>query len=128
MATPTEASQWKEDKKRDNKERRIKEKREKSDNDIQEVTTLSPLSESGLTLPETNSSSILSKRSVERLYLEPGKKEFFKYFVTKDARRSPLINRNYWIRMEAIEQAVLFHLNRRVGERKKVVVNLGCGL
>lgn len=39
----------------------------------------------------TNNSSIVSKRSVERLYYpEP---HFYRYFVKKPLRRSPLINR-----------------------------------
>ena len=41
----------------------------------------------------TNSSSIVSKRSVERLYYpEP---HVFRHFVKKPIRRSPLINREY---------------------------------
>lgn len=102
--------------------------KEKSVLAIQEVRSQSPIN-SRLTIPETDSITILSKRSAEKLYLEPGKKEFYKYFVDKDVHQPALINRGYWIRMEAIEQAVQFHLfGGRVGERRKVVVNLGCGL
>jgi tRNA wybutosine-synthesizing protein 4 len=42
----------------------------------------------------TNNSSIVSKRSVERLYF-PNELHFFRYFVKKPQRRSPLINRGY---------------------------------
>lgn len=66
----------------------------------------------------TNDSSIMSKRSVERLYWSkhlPGSKttsnagrhvEFFRPFVEKPQRRSPVINRGYWIRMEAITRHI----------------------
>lgn len=67
----------------------------------------------------TNDSSIVSKRSVERLYWakhSPGSKtsndtnakhlEFFRPFVQKPQRRSPVINRGYWIRMEAITRHI----------------------
>lgn len=74
--------------------------------------------------PETNNSSIVSKRSVERLYLE--KPHFFRYFVKKPIRRSPLINRGYWLRMHAIEQTVLRFL-KEPSEKRKIVINLGCG-
>lgn len=53
----------------------------------------------------TNNSSIVSKRSVEKLYtqvLQPELGEWFQYFVPKGKRRSPAINRGYWIRMELI--------------------------
>ena len=45
----------------------------------------------------TNNSSIVSKRSVERLYYpEP---HFYKYFVKKPLRRAPLINRKSFIHL-----------------------------
>ena len=72
----------------------------------------------------TNNSSIVSKRSVERLYCpEP---HFFRYFVKKPQRRAPLINRGYWLRMHAIDVVVRRFL-QRVSHKKKVVLNLGCG-
>lgn len=74
---------------------------------------------------DTNKSSIVSKRSVEKLYYE-GEPEFFRHFVTKFKRRSPLINRGYWLRMKAIEHGVSRFLTERTAKRK-VVVNLGCG-
>ncbi|KAL2147916.1 hypothetical protein VTI28DRAFT_3394 [Corynascus sepedonium] len=84
----------------------------------------------------TNSSSIVSKRSVERLYYA-GEPPFFRHFVPKFQRRAPLINRGYWLRLRAIDVLVLNFLRavsqqRRQslgnGTRKRgVVVNLGCG-
>ncbi|KAF2217345.1 hypothetical protein CERZMDRAFT_119797 [Cercospora zeae-maydis SCOH1-5] len=74
---------------------------------------------------DTNKSSIVSKRSVEKLYYE-GEPEYFRHFVTKFKRRSPLINRGYWLRMKAIEHGVARFLAERTAKRK-VVVNLGCG-
>ncbi|KAK9246476.1 S-adenosyl-L-methionine-dependent methyltransferase [Lipomyces tetrasporus] len=87
-------------------------------------------------IQDTNSSSIVSKRSVERLYypttahaehtssLEDA--HFFRYFVKKPQRRAPLINRGYWIRMEAVHAVVKQFLQSNQGARK-VIVNLGCG-
>ena len=75
----------------------------------------------------TNDYSIVSKRSVEKLYLsdEP---EFLRPFVTKFKRRAPLINRGYWLRMRVIEHVVRQFLESPVdGSKSKVVVNLGCG-
>ncbi|KAK5732649.1 tRNA methyltransferase ppm2 [Elasticomyces elasticus] len=54
---------------------------------------------------DTNNSSIVSKRSVEKLYYG-GEAGYFRYFVSKFKRRSPLINRGYWLRMKAIEHTV----------------------
>ncbi|KAI4108776.1 MAG: hypothetical protein L6R37_000774 [Teloschistes peruensis] len=71
----------------------------------------------------TNNSSILSKRSVER-YFHPSP-HFFRYFVNKPQRRSPLIHRGYWLRMYLIEQAVLKFL-REPSEKRKIILNLGC--
>ena len=51
-------------------------------------------------LRQTNNSSIVSKRSVERLYF-PTEAHFLRYFVKKPQRRSPLINRGYWLRMNS---------------------------
>ncbi|KAI9732357.1 MAG: tRNA methyltransferase ppm2 [Cirrosporium novae-zelandiae] len=70
----------------------------------------------------TNNSSIVSKRAVERLYYpEP---HFFRYFVKKPQRRSPLINRGYWLRMQAVEHAVCQFLQVPT-DKTKVVINLG---
>ncbi|OBA19681.1 LCM-domain-containing protein [Metschnikowia bicuspidata var. bicuspidata NRRL YB-4993] len=76
----------------------------------------------------TNNSSIVSKRSVEKIYspiTEPESKEWFKFFVPKGKRRSPAINRGYWVRMESIKQAVQRIRNQYGGTIR--VVNLGCG-
>lgn len=74
---------------------------------------------------QTNNSSIVSKRSVERLYF-PHEAHFFRYFVKKPQRRSPLINRGYWLRMRAIDQVVRQFLEQD-SKKQKVVINLGCG-
>lgn len=52
--------------------------------------------------------------------------DFFKPFVAKSLRRSPLINRGYWLRMRAIEHTVASFL-KEAPEKNKLVVNLGCG-
>ncbi|KAK4205696.1 putative leucine carboxyl methyltransferase 2 [Triangularia verruculosa] len=76
----------------------------------------------------TNSSSIVSKRSVEKIY-HPDEPPFFRYFVSKYQRRAPLINRGYWLRMRVIDVLVRDFLKRplREGKKSKVVVNLGAG-
>jgi tRNA wybutosine-synthesizing protein 4 len=73
----------------------------------------------------TNSYSIVSKRSVEKLY-HSNDPPFLKPFVPKFKRRAPLINRGYWLRTKAIENAVEIFLHRHV-DRPKAIVNLGCG-
>lgn len=72
----------------------------------------------------TNNSSIVSKRSVEKSYY-PGE-EYFRPFVRKYQRRSPIINRGYWLRMKAIDHTVHEFL-KETGPKQKLVVNLGCG-
>ncbi|EHY52861.1 tRNA methyltransferase ppm2 [Exophiala dermatitidis] len=72
----------------------------------------------------TNSSSIVSKRSVERLYLP--QPHFYRYFVKKPQRRAPTINRGYWLRMRAIDWVVRQFLEKP-SDQKKVIINLGCG-
>ncbi|KAH9882131.1 hypothetical protein J1614_001303 [Plenodomus biglobosus] len=73
----------------------------------------------------TNDSSIVSKRSVSKLYLS-NEPDFYEPFVPNFVRRNPLINRGYWLRMHAIEQVVRRFLEEENG-KSKVVVNLGCG-
>lgn len=73
----------------------------------------------------TNDYSIVSKRSVEKLYYQ-NEPEFLRPFVDKYKRRAPLINRGYWLRMRAIENAVKNFLNEETG-KSKAIVNLGCG-
>lgn len=92
---------------------------------------ISSLTKGGL---QTNNSSIVSKRSVERLYSKSDEHQFLRYFVKKPQRRSPLINRGYWLRMRAVEYVVRSFLSEETIDPrtkvvvKKVVVNLGCGL
>ncbi|ROW12901.1 hypothetical protein VPNG_04763 [Cytospora leucostoma] len=73
----------------------------------------------------TNNSSIVSKRSVERLYY-PDEPHFFRYFVNKFQRRAPLINRGYHLRLHVID-VTLRNFLRQPSPKRKVVVNLGCG-
>ncbi|KAI1845427.1 hypothetical protein JX266_008522 [Neoarthrinium moseri] len=73
----------------------------------------------------TNSSSIVSKRSVERIYY-PDEPHFFRFFVKKFQRRSPLINRGYHLRLHVIDVAVRNFL-KRPSAKTKVVINLGAG-
>lgn len=73
----------------------------------------------------TNNSSIVSKRSVERLYY-PDEPHFFRFFVNKFQRRAPLINRGYHLRLHVIDVALRDFLKQR-SEKTKVIVNLGCG-
>ncbi|KAM3514848.1 hypothetical protein MY11210_001453 [Beauveria gryllotalpidicola] len=62
----------------------------------------------------TNSSSIVSKRSVERLYY-PDEPHYFRYFVKKFQRRAPLINRGYCDALFIdIDYADLMHRKRAV--------------
>ncbi|CAK9438792.1 uncharacterized protein LODBEIA_P30160 [Lodderomyces beijingensis] len=78
----------------------------------------------------TNNSSIVSKRSVEKLYcreIQPELGSWFSHFVKgKFKRRSPAINRGYWIRMESVRAVLLRILELNLGKRVNVV-NLGCG-
>lgn len=78
-----------------------------------------------LKIQGTNNSSIVSKRSVERLYKEKHDLEFFRHFVKKPQRRSPIINRGYWTRMEAMGFCIAAALQEKAP--KHVIVNLGCG-
>lgn len=73
---------------------------------------------------QTNNSSIVSKRSVERLYLP--QPHFYRYFVRKPLRRAPTINRGYWLRMRAVDWVIRQFLERPT-DQKKVIINLGCG-
>lgn len=88
----------------------------------------------------TNDSSIVSKRSVERLYWSkrtPGINgtvidgsqrvaEFFRPFVAKPQRRSPTINRGYWTRMEAIMNHIEYTISS-TSTKKTVIIGLGAG-
>ncbi|KAJ8119731.1 hypothetical protein ONZ43_g3382 [Nemania bipapillata] len=75
---------------------------------------------------QTNSSSIVSKRSVERIYY-PDEPHYFRYFVNRFQRRAPLINRGYHLRLHVIDLAVRRFLERPSNNKTRVVVNLGCG-
>jgi tRNA wybutosine-synthesizing protein 4 len=81
----------------------------------------------------TNNSSIVSKRSVEMLYttqLNPDAGQWFQHFVKTPKRRSPAINRGYWIRMESIKRLIanIIDGTAATNPRNKIcIVNLGCG-
>ncbi|KAH6708041.1 leucine carboxyl methyltransferase [Verticillium dahliae] len=53
----------------------------------------------------TNSSSIVSKRSVEKLYY-PDEPHFYRFFVPRFQRRAPLVNRGYHLRIKVIDTIV----------------------
>lgn len=77
----------------------------------------------------TNNSSIVSKRSVEMIYtskLSPNLTPWFKIFVPKGKRRSPAINRGYWLRMESIKRLILRIVANNPAQHIQVI-NLGCG-
>lgn len=78
-----------------------------------------------MALSETNSSSTLSKRSVERLYC-PKAPQLLRFFVGKFQRRTPLVNRGYYVRMKVIDTVVRSFL-QSPSHKPKAVVNLGCG-
>lgn len=72
----------------------------------------------------TNDSSILSKISTSELgYFED---DSLKYFATKIVRRSPLVNRGYYIRARLIDFIVKEFLSK-TNTGKKQFINLGAG-
>lgn len=78
----------------------------------------------------TNDSSIVSKRSVEILYtdkVEDNAKQFFQYFVKKNPRRTPVINRGYWIRMKSIRMGIEKIIAQQPEHQRINIINLGCG-
>lgn len=78
----------------------------------------------------TNDSSIVSKRSVEILYSLPvdnNQTQYFQHFVKKVPRRSPVINRGYWIRMRSIRMAVEKIISQQPLGQRINIINLGCG-
>ena len=100
-----------------NMKHRIKQARRKQYEDLQ--------------IQNTNTSSIVSKRSVEYLYtskLSPASGEWYKYFVPNLKRRSPSVNRGYWIRMEAIRRSIFKIVDSERGADQEItIINLGCG-
>ncbi|CCH62311.1 hypothetical protein TBLA_0H00180 [Henningerozyma blattae CBS 6284] len=93
-----------------------------------------------LAIQDTNNSSIASKRSVEKLYLpkldwnksesdqgngNETQLEYFKYFVRKGPKRSPCINRGYWLRLHAIRSRLDSIIGGTSGNI--LIINLGCG-
>jgi tRNA wybutosine-synthesizing protein 4 len=91
---------------------------------------------SDIAIQGTNDYSIVSKRSVEKLYSSKINEQlydceipqYFQNFVMKFQRRSPAINRGYWTRMEAIKQSSYKIIKDSVSKGKKVaIINLGAG-
>ncbi|KAH3684978.1 hypothetical protein WICPIJ_004057 [Wickerhamomyces pijperi] len=85
-----------------------------------------------ISIQGTNDYSIVSKRSVEKLYTANSAKSniphYFQHFVKKHARRSPAINRGYWTRMESIKRTSYEIIHQSVKQGMKcVVINLGAG-
>ncbi|CAD5124194.1 DgyrCDS12493 [Dimorphilus gyrociliatus] len=74
----------------------------------------------------TNDSSSLSKASAANLgYFQDS---YIKYFTSKKVRRSPLINRGYYIRQEAVTNTVIQFLNTKTfAGIEKQVISLGAG-
>ncbi|KAF3203075.1 tRNA methyltransferase ppm2 [Orbilia oligospora] len=68
----------------------------------------------------------VDNRSVEKLYVPDRTGHLLRHFVPKFQRRSPLINRGYWLRMELVKQTVEEFLSSNTGVTKHLV-NLGCG-
>ncbi|KAL6945525.1 hypothetical protein ACO0QE_002985 [Hanseniaspora vineae] len=90
-----------------------------------------------LAIQGTNNSSIASKLSVERIYFQKLKTNisvdnenevipYFQWFVGKAIRRSPCINRGYWLRLEAVRSR-LWDIIKNSDKKKICIVNLGCG-
>lgn len=118
-----------------------KEKRELTANEIERqkrkiAKDLRKKQYSDIAIQGTNDYSIVSKRSVEKLYTSKINKhqynhdipQYFQNFVMKFQRRSPAINRGYWTRMEAIKQSSYKIIKDSVSKGKRVcIINLGAG-
>ncbi|XP_028663349.1 tRNA wybutosine-synthesizing protein 4 [Erpetoichthys calabaricus] len=73
----------------------------------------------------TNDSSIVSKCSAAGLgYFEDN---FLKCFVQKTVRRSPLINRGYYIRAKAMSHCQMKFLQATQGHPRRQILSLGAG-
>ena len=74
----------------------------------------------------TNDSSVLSKISAaESGYHED---DFLKFFASKIAKRSPLVNRGYYIRAKLIDHVIKEFLSQVNQEgTKNQIINLGAG-
>ncbi|KAJ6274624.1 hypothetical protein PSV08DRAFT_407236 [Bipolaris maydis] len=68
-----------------------------------------------------NQKSLRERRDIDIMNVRPSTT-----LTTATFFHNPLINRGYWLRMHAIEQAVHRFLEEENG-KSKVVVNLGCG-
>ncbi|KAG5519226.1 hypothetical protein PMAC_002314 [Pneumocystis sp. 'macacae'] len=77
-------------------------------------------------IQKTNNASIVSKRSAEYSGYPFSKNQYLRAFVKKPKRRSPVINRGYYIRCKAIDTVIQNFLSEK-NNLKKVIINLGCG-
>eukprot|EP00057_Strongylocentrotus_purpuratus_P033739 XP_792604.3 PREDICTED: tRNA wybutosine-synthesizing protein 4 [Strongylocentrotus purpuratus] len=72
----------------------------------------------------TNDSSIVSKCSVAMMgYFQDA---YLRHFVSKTSRRSPLINRGYFVRARAIDDVLKAFL-KKFGDSKNQIISLGAG-
>eukprot|EP00057_Strongylocentrotus_purpuratus_P014946 XP_011669420.1 PREDICTED: tRNA wybutosine-synthesizing protein 4 [Strongylocentrotus purpuratus] len=72
----------------------------------------------------TNDSSIVSKCSVAMMgYFQDA---YLRHFVSKTSRRSPLINRGYFVRARAIDDILKAFL-KKFGDSKNQIISLGAG-
>ncbi|EMR11280.1 hypothetical protein PNEG_00309 [Pneumocystis murina B123] len=74
----------------------------------------------------TNDTSIVSKRSAEYCGYPFSENQYLRAFVKKPQRRSPVINRGYYIRCQAIETVIQNFVSEK-NNRYKIIINLGCG-
>lgn len=73
----------------------------------------------------TNDSSIVSKCSMVNLgYFTDG---FLKGFVNKPTRRTPLINRGYYVRAKAVDYSLRCFLRHTEGYPQRQILSLGAG-
>ncbi|XP_078260399.1 tRNA wybutosine-synthesizing protein 4 [Rhinoraja longicauda] len=73
----------------------------------------------------TNDSSIVSKCSMVNLgYFTDG---FLKAFVNKTTRRTPLINRGYYVRAKAVDYSLRCFLQHTEGHPQRQILSLGAG-
>ncbi|KAG4304023.1 hypothetical protein PORY_002546 [Pneumocystis oryctolagi] len=77
-------------------------------------------------IQRTNDASIISKRSAEYFGYPFSKNQYLRAFVKKPKRRSPTINRGYYIRCKAIDTVIQNFLSEK-NTVEKAIINLGCG-
>ena len=79
-------------------------------------------------IQRTNDASIVSKLSVEsKGYKLFGHRRYLRHVVDKPVKRTAQINYGYYVRMKCIEDAVMRFSKHSTGNKRKIVINLGCG-